>query len=81
MSGEENIAEQKFWGTPELVEMILPFLDLTSILSLEQKDPAGCHCLEQTYQTKLSPGWGAGGSSEETCAGLETDAGARNSDA
>ena len=34
MSSEENIAERKFWGTPELVEMILPFLDLTSILSL-----------------------------------------------
>ena len=36
MSGGENKAGQKFWGTPELVEKILPFLDLTSTLSLVQ---------------------------------------------
>ena len=33
-------AQKKFWGCPELVEMVLPFLDCTSTLSLCQALPA-----------------------------------------
>ena len=33
-------AQRKFWGCPELVDMVLPFLDSNSILSLCQALPA-----------------------------------------
>ena len=33
-------AQRKFWGCPELVEMVLPSLDSNSILSLCQALPA-----------------------------------------
>ena len=46
----------------------------------EHKDPPRLHCLEQTHQAKLSPGWGAGGGGE-TCPDLEADEGAYTSDA
>ena len=40
MSSENTEAERKFWATPELVETLLPFLDVKSILCL-----ARCHQL------------------------------------
>ena len=36
MSAEDIDAEEKFWETPELVETLLPFLDVASILRLAQ---------------------------------------------
>ena len=33
-TAEDVGAEEKFWGTPELVDMLFPFLDVASILRL-----------------------------------------------
>ena len=40
MSSDKTEAERKFWASPELVETLLPFLDVKSILCLAQ-----CHQL------------------------------------
>ena len=40
MSSDKTEAERKFWGSPELVDTLLPFLDVKSILCL-----AECHQL------------------------------------
>ena len=39
-------AERKFWGCPELVERVLPFLDSNSVLSLCQALPAVVHVVQ-----------------------------------
>ena len=38
MSAEDGGAEEKFWGTPELVDMLFPFLDVASVLHLAQSN-------------------------------------------
>ena len=38
MSAEDIGAEEKFWGTPELVDMLFPFLDVASVLRLAQSN-------------------------------------------
>ena len=37
-TAEDVGAEEKFWGTPELVDILFPFLDVASILSLAQSN-------------------------------------------
>ena len=49
MSSKHFGAEKKFWGSPELIATVLPFLDLESThqLAQAQRDPSD-HCgLEQ----------------------------------
>ena len=58
MSSKHFGAEKKFWGSPELIATVLPFLGLESTHQLAQAEDQGDpsdHCgLEQVGEAKLS---------------------------
>ena len=45
-------AQEKFWGCPELIEMVLPFLDSYSTLQLAQVHRQGT-CLREALSWRL----------------------------
>ena len=49
MSSGKTEAERKFWRIPELVETLLPFLDVKSILSLAQCHQLTLNILQGTF--------------------------------
>ena len=49
MSSDKTEAERKFWGSPELVDTLLPFLDVKSILCLAECHQLTLKTLQGTY--------------------------------
>ena len=53
-SPQDEDAERKFWRLPELVEMVMPFLDGPSILSLAKALPLALDHPEKIHVDQAS---------------------------